>query len=166
MNTERSSSQSGSNVQIGGGNNGAQGNQSMQPFSEEDFEAVQESRDIRVNVAAGNISETDMEVSRSSSTNSLASTSESSSTNSSADQERVKFKITISTPTGVSNGSVNHNHMGPNGHPPVGPPGIGGWGMGGPYGPHSMQAFSKRCASIYFSFSNMSDSPIIIGRYS
>ena len=46
-----------------------------------------------------------------------------------------------------------------------GNPGIGGWGMGGPYGPHSMQAFSKRCASIYFSFSNMSDSPIIIGRY-
>ena len=29
----------------------------------------------------------------------------------------VKFKIQISTPTGVSNGSVNHNHMGPNGHP-------------------------------------------------
>jgi hypothetical protein len=159
MNTDRGSNQSG-NVAIAG-NNGAQGSQTMQPFSEEDFDAVQESRDIRVNVAAGNISETDMEVCRSSSSNSLAS--ESSSTN--AENERVKFKITISTPTGVSNGSVNHNHLGPNGHPPVGPPGIGGWGMGGPYGPHSMQAFTKRCASIYFSFSNMSDSPIIIGKY-
>ena len=158
MNTDRSSNQSGTNAIAG--SNGAQGTQTMQHFSEEDFDAVQESRDIRVNVAAGNISETDMEVCRSSSTNSLAS--ESSSTN--AENERVKFKITISTPTGVSNGSVNHNHLGPNGHPPVGPPGIGGWGMGGPYGPHSMQAFSKRCASIYFSFSNMSDSPIIIGK--
>ena len=159
MNTDRGSIQSGNNAVAG--NSAGQGSQTMQHFSEEDFDAVQESRDIRVNVAAGNISETDMEVCRSSSTNSLAS--ESSSTN--AENERVKFKITISTPTGVSNGSVNHNHMGPNGHPPVGPPGIGGWGMGGPYGPHSMQAFSKRCASIYFSFSNMSDSPIIIGKY-
>ena len=160
MNTDRGSNQLGTNAIAG--SNGAQGSQTMQHFSEEDFDAVQESRDIRVNVAAGNISETDMEVCRSSSSNSLAS--ESSSTNGS-ENERVKFKITISTPTGVSNGSVNHNHLGPNGHPPVGPPGIGGWGMGGPYGPHSMQAFSKRCASIYFSFSNMSDSPIIIGKY-
>ena len=91
MNTDRGSNQSG-NVAIAG-NNGAQGSQTMQPFSEEDFDAVQESRDIRVNVAAGNISETDMEVCRSSSSNSLAS--ESSSTN--AENERVKFKITISS---------------------------------------------------------------------
>ena len=164
MNTDRGPSQPG-NPGLGG-NNGGQGSQTMQLFTEEDFDAVQESRDIRVNVAAGNISETDMEVCRSSSSNSLAS-SESSSTN--AEHERVKFKITISTPTGVSSGSINHNHMGPNGHPPVGPPGIGGWGMGPGgmgYGPHSMQAFSKRCASIYFSFSNTSDTPIIIGKFS
>ena len=111
MNTDRGSNQSGTNAIAG--SNGAQGSQTMQHFSEEDFDAVQESRDIRVNVAAGNISETDMEVCRSSSSNSLAS--ESSSTNGS-ENERVKFKITISTPTGVSNGSVNHNHLGPNGH--------------------------------------------------
>ena len=60
MNPDRGSNQSGNNGL--GGNNGAQGPQAMQPFSEEDFDAVQESRDIRVNVAAGNISETDMDV--------------------------------------------------------------------------------------------------------
>ena len=155
LNTERGS------VQPGGGSSVAnigQGTQQMQHFCEDDFDAVTDSRDIRVNIAAGNISETDMEVCRPSSTNSLASSG--SPTN--PEQERAKFKITVSTPTGVSNGSVNHNHVGPQGHPPVGPP-IGGWGMGGPYGPHSMQAFSKRCASIYFSFSNMSDTPTTIG---
>ena len=161
MSTDRGTGQSGGNGPVG--NNGGQGSQPLQLFSEEDFDAISDSRDIRVNVAAGNISETDMEVCRPSSSNSLAS-SESSTTNT-TEHERAKFKITVSTPTGVSNGSVSHNHVGPQGHPPVGPPGIGGWGMGGPYGPHSMQAFSKRCASIYFSFSNMSDTSIIIGKF-
>ena len=156
MTTDRGTGQSGSNGP-NGNNSVTKGNSSMQPFTEEDFDAIQECRDIRVNVAAGNISETDMEVVRPSSSSST--NSDSSITN--PEHESAKFKITVSTPNGVSNGS----HVGPQGHPPVGPPGIGGWGMGGPYGPHNMQAFSKRCASIYFSFSNMSDMPIIIGKY-
>ena len=125
-------------------------------FTEDDFDIVTDSRDIRVNIATGNLSETDMEVCRPSTSNSLAS----SGSPMTPENDRVVFKIKINTPNGVSNGQLNH----PQGHPPVGPP-IGGWGMGGPYGPHSMQAFSKRCAQIYFSFSNQSDTSVTIGKW-